>query len=80
MPTFAFEVTADEARRIRARARNLNVTLSEYIRQRSLPTARKVARVQRVRCEHTGAMIFSASPEMAPLTTEAVVAMVEDFP
>ena len=80
MATLTFKVTDDEARLIRARARKERVTVSAYLRRQAslaLAPARKPAKV---RCPHTGAMIFAAPDDQLPLTTDAVREMLADFP
>jgi hypothetical protein len=78
--TLTFNVTDEEARRIRSRARKERVTVSEYLRRRaslSLVSARKPAKV---RCPHTGAMIFASLENQPPLTTDAMRELLSDFP
>lgn len=80
MATLTFKVSDAEARLIRSRARKERITVSEYLLRRaslSLPPARKPAKV---RCPHTGAMIFSAPDDQPPLTTDAVRELLSDFP
>jgi hypothetical protein len=80
MPTLTFKVTDQEVRLIRSRARKERVTVSEYLRRRaslSLAPRRKPAKV---RCPHTGAMIFASPDNQPPLTTEAVRELLSDFP
>ncbi len=80
MVTISFKVSEDEALLIRARARTEGVSVSEYLRRRAgldTPGSRPLGRV---RCPHTGAMIFAAPAEQAPLTTEMVRELLSDFP
>ena len=80
MTTLTFKVTDGEARRIRSGARKERVTVSEYLRRRaslSMPASRKPGRV---RCPHTGAMIFASPDNQPPLTTNAVRDLLADFP
>ena len=80
MTTLTFKVTDEEARLIRSRARKERVTVSEYLRRRaslSLVPARKPAKV---RCPHTGAMIFASPDNQPPLTTDAVRELLSEFP
>jgi hypothetical protein len=80
MTTLTFKVTDEEARLIRSRARKERVTVSEYLRRRasiSLSSSRKPGKV---RCPHTGAMIFASPENQAPLTTDAVRELLADFP
>jgi hypothetical protein len=80
MPTLTFKVTMDEARRIRAEAREKKMTLSEYVRGRALSNGKSSGLIRQVRCTHTGAKIFSSPPGARPLTTETVREMLADFP
>ena len=80
MKIITFKVTEDEARMIRAQARKEGLTVSEYLRRRAsapLPTFK--AR-RRIRCPHTGAMIFAAPENQPQLTTERVRELLSDFP
>ena len=81
MVTITFKVTRDEARAIRARARKEGVSVSEYLRRRaSMPAARSSRPPARIRCPHTGAIIFAPLAEEPPLTTEQVRDLLADFP
>jgi hypothetical protein len=80
MPTLTFKVTIDEARRIRAEARDKKMSLSEYVRGRALSNGKASMHVRKVRCEHTGARIFSSPAGTRPLTTDTVREMLADFP
>lgn len=80
MPTLTFKVTIDEARRIRTEAKAGKMTLSEYVRRRALNDRKTPRPVRRLRCEHTGAKIFSSPAGAPPLTTETVREMLADFP
>jgi hypothetical protein len=80
MTTITFKVTEEEARLIRSRARKEHISVSEYLRRRanvSLPGSKKPGRV---RCRHTGAIIFAAPENQPPLTTESVRELLYDFP
>lgn len=80
MATITFKVTAEEARVIRAKARSERISVSEYLRRKasgSMPGTRKP---RRIRCPHTGAMIFAAPGDEAPLTTESVRDLLAEFP
>lgn len=80
MPTITFKVSDEEARLIRARARMERVTVSEYLRRRASLSPAPAAAPAKVRCPHTGAMIFAAPDDQPPLTTDAVRALLSDFP
>ncbi len=80
MTTISFKVSEDEARLIRARARKEGVSVSEYLRRRARLSTADSRPLRQVRCPHTGAMIFAAPEEQAPLTTEMVREFLSDFP
>ena len=80
MTTISFKVSEDEARLIRARARKEGVTVSEYLRRRARLSAPASRPLRRVRCPHTGAMIFAAAEDQGSLTTEMVREILSDFP
>ena len=80
MPTLTFKVSLDEARRIRMLAKQKKTTVSDYVRQRSLQNGKTHEQVRRIRCKHTGAMIFASPAGTVPLTTERVREMLADFP
>lgn len=80
MATLTFKVTDEEARQIRAKARKERVTVSEYLRRRASMSLVPAGKPAKVRCPHTGAMIFAASENEPPLTTEAVRELLADFP
>jgi hypothetical protein len=80
MTTITFKVTEDEARLIRIRARQEGISVSEYLRRVASGSPRAGAKPRRVRCPHTGAMIFAGLENAPPLTTESVRALLSDFP
>lgn len=80
MPTLTFKVSEDEARRIRALARQRQMTVSAYLRQQAQLGAGAVVAVERVRCRHTGAIVFAPQRGLAALTTDSVREMLGDFP
>lgn len=80
MATISFKVSDDEARTIRMQAKKEGVSVSEFLRRRAclpLPPPRSPARV---RCSHTGALIFAVPESLPPLTTEIVRDLLADFP
>lgn len=79
MTTLSFKVSDDEARLIRALASRERLSLSEYLRRRASGVG-EPALPERVKCELTGAKIFSPPPGQPPLTTAAVKEMLGDFP
>jgi len=80
MPTITFKVTDDEARMIRSQAKKQGISVSEYLRLRASASLPATRRPRRVRCPHTGAMIFAAPENQPPLTTESVREILSDFP
>ncbi len=80
MTTLTFKVTEEEARLIRARARAEGLSVSEYLRRKAKGEVQTTKKHRRVRCLHTGAMIFAAPQNEPPLTTEAVRDLLSDFP
>jgi hypothetical protein len=80
MATLTFKVTPQEARLIRSRARKERVTVSEYLRRRASLSLAPAPKPAKVRCPHTGAMIFAPPDNQPPLTTDAVRELLSDFP
>lgn len=80
MTTLTFKVSYEEARLIRSKARKERLTVSEYLRRRATLSLAPAAKPARVRCAHTGAMIFASPENEPPLTTEAVRELLSDFP
>jgi hypothetical protein len=80
MATLTFKVTDHEARLIRSRARKERITVSEYLRRRASLSLASAGKPARVRCPHTGAMIFAPPDNQPPLTTEVVRDLLSDFP
>ena len=80
MATISFKVSEDEARSIRARARKEGVSVSEYLRRRARRSTPVARALRRVRCPHTGAMVFAAPDDQPPLTTEMVRELLTEFP
>ena len=80
MATLTFKVTDREARLIRSRARRERVTVSEYLRRRASLSLVPATKATKVRCPHTGAMIFASPDNQPPLTTDAVRELLSDFP
>lgn len=76
MKTITFKVTEDEERLIREEARRAGMTVSGFLRLR----IRGTEPIAIVRSSATGAPAFSSQAQSAPLTTEAVGAMLADFP
>lgn len=80
MVTISFKVSEEEARLIRSRARKEGVTVSEYLRRRARIATPGPRKPRLIRCRHTGAMIFAATDDQPPLTTEGVRELLADFP
>jgi hypothetical protein len=78
--TLTFKVTEREARLIRSRARRERITVSEYLRRRASVSVTPAGKPAKVRCPHTGAMIFAPLDDQPPLTTDAVRELLSDFP
>jgi hypothetical protein len=80
MKTISFKVSEDEARLIALRAREEGLTVSEYLRRRATGTRAPGGAPRRVRCAHTGVLIFGPCSDLPPLSTESVRAMLAEFP
>ena len=80
MPTISFKVSEEEARLIRSRAVREGVSVSEYLRRRANLALSTPAPPRLVRCARTGAMIFGALEDQAPLDTATVRDLLSDFP
>ncbi|HEX5000541.1 MAG TPA: hypothetical protein VFY29_20125 [Terriglobia bacterium] len=80
MQTLTFKVTDDEARTIRAQARKEGITVSDYLRRRARMSMAVSKTPRKVRCSHTGAMIFGGLDDRRPLTTDSVRELLADFP
>ena len=78
MPVLTFKVTADEARRIRARARaSKSPSVSDYLRKKALPPPPRARRVM-VKNPLTGIMV-DATP--GPVVSDEMVRQsLADFP
>lgn len=76
----SFKVSDEEARLIRARARNEGVSFSEHLRRRARLALPPPSSPGLVRCPRTGAIIFAALEDQPPLTTETVRGLLADFP
>jgi hypothetical protein len=79
MTTISFKVSEDEACRIRQRARQQNLSVSEYLRRRATGSE-DVAPVVKIRCDITGVEIFAPLSGASALTTETVRQMLAEFP
>ena len=80
MVTISFKVDEQEARAIRLQAKQEGISVSEFLRRRARLAPTPPPKPRRVRCPHTGAMIFAATETLPPLTTEAVRRLLGDFP
>jgi hypothetical protein len=80
MTTLTFKLDEDEARSLRAAARKAKLTLSEFLRRQIRRNAPKVPPVGKIKCRHTGVMIFAPASQLPPLTTQAVREILADFP
>jgi hypothetical protein len=79
MTTITFKVSEDEARRIRQRAKQARLSVSEYLRRRAAGVEDQ-APLGTVHCEVTGAEIFAPINGSPPLTTDSVRQMLAEFP
>lgn len=80
MTTITFKVADEEARDLRMAARRAKLSLSEYLRRQVRLRKEKAKPISRVKCRHTGAMIFGPAPQFPPLNTETVRSMLSEFP
>jgi hypothetical protein len=80
MPTLTFKVSVAEARQIRALARQLKLSVSEFLRRQAQPGREEPREIPRVVCAYTGATIFGPAPGLPALNTESVRGMLADFP
>ena len=80
MTTLSFKVTEDEARTIRAQARRMRLSLSEFLRRQAKAVPVSEDKVTRRRCPVTGAPIFAGDPALPPLTTDSVREMLSNHP
>jgi hypothetical protein len=78
--TITFKATEEEAALIRALAKQEGVAVSEYIRRRATGTSAGASKPYRVRCPHTGALIFGKQKNEPPMTTELVRELLSNFP
>ncbi len=80
MTTITFKLPDQDAKRLKARARAANTTLSEFVRRQIAPEGPQVA-IKLVKCPITGATIFAPAVHLPALTTKSVRALLEtDFP
>jgi hypothetical protein len=78
--TITFKATEEEAALIRALAKREGVAVSEFLRRRATGASGAAAKPRRVRCPHTGALIFGKQQNKSPMTTELVRELLLDFP
>jgi len=80
MTTITFKLDEAEARQLRLAAQRQHTTVSEFLRRQIRQNLEPVERVRRVRCPHTGALIFKPGKGAPAFTREEVAAMLQDFP
>jgi hypothetical protein len=83
MPTISFKVSAREAASIRRLARQAHQTVSEFLRRRATEPSPQVPAGGEYRIERsptTGLPVMVAPPGVAPVTSEQVQALLQDFP
>lgn len=78
MPTLTFKVSAEEAQRIRAKARAERATLSASLRQSALGDPAKPAKIVRRKHPVSG-LTYNAAPGRV-VTDEDIRAALADFP
>lgn len=80
MPTLTFKVSLDEARRIRALAKQKKTTLSDYVRTSVLREPKSRGKTRIITDPISGFPVLKAPDGTPPLTSEQVRAMLADFP
>ena len=80
MTTISFKVSPEEARAIRSRARQQQLTVSEFLRRQAAIPSQPAAKVRLRQCPLTGATIFDVPDDLPPLTVESTREMLADFP
>ncbi len=80
MATLSFKVSDEEARFIRARARQEQLTVSEFLRRQSVAPSKSPAAIKRTRCPLTGVAIFEGAEDLPPLTVDSTREMLANFP
>lgn len=80
MTTISFKVTSEEARAIRSRARQEQMTVSEFLRRQAVIPSQPASKIKLRQCPLTGATIFDAADHLPPLTVESTREMLADFP
>ncbi len=80
MKTLTFKVTDEEARVIRALAKQERLSLSEFLRRRSGASTVATECPRRMICPETGARIFAPLKNHPPLTTHDVRELLADYP
>jgi len=79
MTTLTFKVRDEEAALIRRLTKASGLTVSEFIRRRTLPAEPNKPR-ELAKAKYTGAMVFKGHPDDIPLTNESVTEVLADFP
>ena len=80
MKTLSFQVSDDEAYRIRIAAKRECITVSEFLRRRAAGTETAASPPQLVKCPLPGAVVFTLLGDVPPLTSASVREMLTDFP
>lgn len=81
MPTITFKVTPREAARIQEMARREGVSVSEYLRRRAMTPRPLTPGGYRIAIDAlTGLPVMEAPPEVAPVSSAQVRALLADFP
>ena len=80
MPTLTFKVSLDEARRIRALAKQRKTTLSDYVRKSVLRMRKSRGKSRIIIDPITGFPVLKGPAGATPLTSAHVREMLADFP
>ena len=80
MKTISFKVSLEEARDIKARARQQRLTLSQFLRQQATAPVLPVPTLELRKCPVTGAMIFASADSLPTLNVETTRQILADFP
>lgn len=80
MTTISFRVSTEEARAIRARARQGRLTVSEFLRRQATAESRPSVEVGLRKCPLTGAAIFDPADDFPSLTVQSTREMLAYFP
>jgi hypothetical protein len=81
VPTISFKVSADEAQRLRRKARADNTTVSDYLRKAALGDSTPPRRKLSIKPHPVSGLPFDAGADSAPIVTrDEIAAVLADFP